>query len=139
MKGGRRRIWIGFIFAVLVTVLAFVSGGCAANIYTVCPGGGCNYTSIQAAIDNATAGEAGDTIIVRDGTYIENVVVDVANLTLRSENSSAFTTVVAALNSSDVFLVTANSVTIMGFTVRNATSMSGIHLDSVHHLSLIHI
>jgi parallel beta-helix repeat protein len=131
VKGERRRIWIGFIFAVLFTLLAFVSGGCAGNTYTVCPGGGCNYTSIQAAVN---ASQSGDTIIVRDGTYIENVQVDVANLTLQSENGSAFTTVVAALNSSDVFLVTANSVTITGFTVRNAIdSASGIYLGSVHH------
>jgi parallel beta-helix repeat protein len=134
MRSERRRIWSGLIVAVFVTMLAFVSVGCAADTYTVCPGGGCNYTSIQAAIDAASAG---DTIIVRDGTYTENVVVDVANLTLQSENGSAVTTVVAAVNSSDVFRVTANSVTITGFNVRNATdSASGIHLDSVHHCTV---
>ena len=31
-----------------------------------------DYPAIQAAVDNATAG---DTIIVRDGTYTENVIV----------------------------------------------------------------
>ena len=121
------------IFAVLLTLLTFVSGGCAGNSYTVCPGGGCNYTSIQAAIN---ASQPGDTIIVRDGTYTENVEVNGANLTLQSENGSAFTTVVAAVNTSDVFLIIANSVTITGFTVRNATSARGIRLLSVHHCTV---
>jgi parallel beta-helix repeat protein len=133
MKSERRRIWKCLIFAVLLTLLAFVSVGCAADTYTVCTSG-CNYTSIQAAIN---AAQPGDTIIVRDGTYTENVEVNVANLTLRSENGSAFTTVLAAVNASDVFLVTANSVTITGFTVRNANDSAsaacGIHLHSVHH------
>jgi parallel beta-helix repeat protein len=134
MKGERRRIWKCLMFAFLLTVLTFVSVGCAADTYTVCPGGGCNYTSIQDAIN---ASQPGDTIIVRDGTYTENVEVNVANLTLRSENGSAFTTVLAAVNTSDVFLVTANSVTITGFTVRNATDLaSGIHLYSVHHCTI---
>jgi parallel beta-helix repeat protein len=137
MRSERRRIWIGLLFAVLFTVLAFVSGACAADTYTVCPGGGCNYTSIQAAIDAATAG---DTIEVRDGIYTENVVVTVANLTLRSEHGSASTTVLAAVNTSDVFLVTANSVTITGFTVRNANDSAnaacGIQLGSVHNCTV---
>ena len=131
MKGGRKRICNGLIFAVLFTLLAFVSVGCvsAATTYYVNPG-----DLIQTAV---TAAGPGDTVIVRDGTYTENVEVNVANLTLRSENGSAFTTVLAALNSSDVFFVTANSVTIMGFTVRNATdSASGIHLHFVHHCTI---
>jgi len=129
----RRRIGQILIFAVLFALLAFVSGACAANTYTVCPSG-CNYTRIQDAIN---ASQPGDTIIVRDGIYIENVEVNVANLTLRSEHGSAFTTVVAAVNTSDVFLVSANSVTITGFTVRNATdSACGIYLRSVHHCTV---
>jgi len=133
MKSERRRIWNCLLVAVLVTVLAFVSGACAADTYTVCPSG-CNYTSIQAAIDDA---QPGDTIIVRDGTYTENMVVDVVNLTLQSEHGSVSTTVLAAVNTSDVFRVTANSVTITGFTVRNAIdSASGIHLHAVHHCTV---
>jgi len=44
-----------------------------------------NYAKIQWAVDNATAG---DTIIVRDGTYYENVIVN-KQLTIKSENGSA--------------------------------------------------
>jgi parallel beta-helix repeat protein len=125
-----RRIWNGLLFAVLLTLLAFVNVGCvsAATTRYVNPG-----DSLQDVVDVA---DPGDTIIVRDGTYTENVEVNVANLTLRSEHGSAFTTVVAAVNSSDVFLVTANSVTITGFAVQNATSARGIRLQSVHHCTV---
>jgi len=92
-----------------------------------------DYEKIQWAVDNASSG---DTIIVRDGIYPENVVVNVENLTLRSENGSVSTSVVAAINTSDVFRVTANSVTITGFTIRNATAGEGIYLSSVHHCTI---
>ena len=44
-----------------------------------------NYAKIQWAVDNASAG---DTIIVRDGTYYENVIIG-KQLTIKSENGSA--------------------------------------------------
>jgi pectin methylesterase-like acyl-CoA thioesterase len=43
-----------------------------------------NYPTIQAAVDAASPG---DTIIVRDGTYIENVDVT-KSLVIRSENGA---------------------------------------------------
>jgi hypothetical protein len=69
-------------------------------------------TPIQSAIDNAISGE---TICVKDGTYTENVDVD-TQLTIRSENGAASTTV-HALTGDPVFDVTADYVTISGFTV----------------------
>ena len=56
-------------------------------------GAGANFTRIQDAVNNATAG---DTIIVRDGIYVENVDVNVNCLTIRSENGSASTVVRAS-------------------------------------------
>lgn len=41
---------------------------------------------IQGAVNNAASG---DTIIVRDGAYNENVNVGVTHLTIQSENGSA--------------------------------------------------
>ncbi|MGC9445367.1 MAG: right-handed parallel beta-helix repeat-containing protein, partial [Candidatus Methanospirareceae archaeon] len=132
MRNERRRIWSGLLCAVLFSLLTFVSVGCvsAATTRYVNPG-----DSIQDVVD---AADPGDTIIVRDGTYTENVEVNVANLTLQSEHGAAFTTVVAAVNSSDVFLVTANAVTITGFTVRNATAWNkaGIYLNTVDHCTI---
>lgn len=56
-----------------------------------------DYASIQAAVDAASLG---DIIIVYPGTYIENVDVNKAHLTIQSENG-ADTTVVQAANSDD--------------------------------------
>jgi parallel beta-helix repeat protein len=88
-----------------------------------------NGTPVQAAVDNATAGE---TICVRDGTYSENVDVDVAHLTIRSEHGSANCIVNAASSSDHVFEVTVDYVNISGFTVENATGRenAGILLGS---------
>lgn len=75
------------------------------------------YTSIQAAINAASEG---DTIIVRDGTYHENVVVN-RSLVVRSENGPANCTVHAADPSNHVFTVTKSEVAIAGFTVGGAS------------------
>lgn len=75
-------------------------------------------TTIQGAVNNATMG---DTIIVRDGVYNENVDVDVAHLTIRSENGSANCFVNASDPDDHVFWMIVNYVDISGFTVENAT------------------
>ena len=93
-----------------------------------------NYTTIQWAVDNATAG---DTIIVRDDTYNEDVNVN-KQLTIRSENGSANCIVDAANPGGHVFEVTANYVNISGFTITNATEYSeaGVYIDSVGHCNI---
>jgi PGF-CTERM protein len=97
-----------------------------------------NYTTIQSAVDNASGG---DTIIVRDGTYTENVDVD-KRLTIRSENGSDSTIVSAANSSHNVFKVTADYVTISGFTVTGATKdldISGIYLSDADYCDISNI
>jgi len=86
-------------------------------------------TPIQDAVDNATGG---DTICVKDGNYHENVNVNTANLTIKSENGYANCVVNATDSNDHVFYVTANYVNITGFTVENATggSRAGIYLGS---------
>jgi len=76
-----------------------------------------NYSTIQEAVN---AANPSDTIIVRDGTYTENIDVN-KTLTIQSENG-ADSTIVQAANSGDhVFGVTADNVEINGFTVKGAT------------------
>ncbi|RCV65691.1 component of the Tol biopolymer transport system [Methanophagales archaeon] len=76
------------------------------------------YPTIKRAVD---AAKSGAFIIVRDGGYTENVVVNKPHLTIRSDNGAG-TTIVQAANSNDhVFEVTADYVTINGFTVKGAT------------------
>ncbi|KAF5437463.1 CASH domain-dontaining protein, partial [Candidatus Methanophagaceae archaeon] len=77
-----------------------------------------DYAKIQWAVNNATAG---DTIIIRDGIYNENVDVK-KRLTIQSDNG-VDKTIVQAKNSNDhVFDVTADYVNISGFTVKGATT-----------------
>ncbi|MEA3325445.1 MAG: NosD domain-containing protein [Euryarchaeota archaeon] len=87
---------------------------------------------IQWAVDNATGG---DTIIVRDGTYTENVDVS-KQLTIRSENGAASTTVQAANSSDHVFNVNEDYTNISGFHVTGATSKTGIFLDWANYCNI---
>jgi len=86
-----------------------------------------DHGTIQEAVDAAVAG---DTIIVRDGTYPENVDVD-TSVTIQSENGPASTRVQAATPHDHVLDVQADNVTISGFTAENATGSgkAGISLD----------
>jgi PKD repeat protein len=84
-----------------------------------------DYSTIQAAVDAASAG---DTIIVREGTYYEKVVVD-KSLTIKSSSGSPEYTIVDAVDPyADVFSVTADHVNISGFTVTGAPDFYGIYL-----------
>ena len=73
-----------------------------------------DYPSITAAIGNASAG---DTILVRSGTYLENPIID-KPLTLQGENSED--TIVVGTGGSvgaSVFTIAADDVKISGFTI----------------------
>ena len=112
------------IFGILVFCV-FISTASAATIYV--PD---DYAKIQWAVDNATAE---DTIIVRDGTYSENVDVN-KRLTIRSENGSENCIVHAADPDDHVFAIAADYVNISGFAVTGATERykSGIALCVDH-------
>ncbi len=113
----------------LIAVIFLMCGtASAADIYV---GSSETDKTIQGAINNATAG---DTIIVRDGTYSENIDVN-KTVTIRSENGAANCNVTAALSSDHVFDVTVDHVNISGFNVNGATgsSRSGIKVVSIGH------
>ncbi len=111
-KKDKPKIWIAVtVFMALMVISVFVGSVSANTIYV--PD---NYTKIQWAVDNATVGS---TIIVRDGTYNENVDVN-KRLTIQSENGSDSTIVQAADYYDHVFEVTAYYVNISGFTVKGA-------------------
>ena len=122
-KKVRTCFWAG-ILLVFVQVL-FASAVWADTFYV---GPGESYTSIQAAVDDA---RDGDTIIVRNGTYTENVNVD-KSLTIRSENGYSTTTVIAANSNDHVFHIMAGGATIAGFTIEGANGYyrAGIYLGS---------
>jgi len=85
---------------------------------------GLDYAGIQVAID-APETLDGHTIYVENGVYYENVVVDKA-LSLTGENKE--TTIIDGNHAGNVVTITASSVNIAGFTIRNsgANSNAGI-------------
>ncbi|MBW9221435.1 right-handed parallel beta-helix repeat-containing protein [Methanothermococcus sp. SCGC AD-155-C09] len=78
-----------------------------------------NYPTIQKAID---AAKDGDVIVVRDGIYYENLVVN-KSITLRSENGPE-NCIIYGNNSEDVIVIDTDGVTIEGFTIRNSGNYS---------------
>ncbi|RZN34964.1 MAG: hypothetical protein EF813_09390 [Methanosarcinales archaeon] len=98
------------VAAALVAMLAATGVGAGAE-WHVYPGEG---TPIQDAVDGA---EAGDTIYVHAGTYIENLVVR-KSLALVGENRGA--TVIDGDGSADIIRVCADGCTIRGFTIVGA-------------------
>jgi hypothetical protein len=87
------------------------------------PGISCNnagYVSIQAAIN---AANAGDTVNVCPGTYIENIAINEPNLTVSSTGGSVVTIVRAAVVNS-VVTVTGANATVVGFTLVPAGSVA---------------
>jgi len=83
------------------------------NILYVGGNGPGNYTTIQDAVDAASEG---DTIFVYSGTYYESLQID-KTVTLTGEDKN--NTVIDGGSSGNVVDVTADSVNINGFTVRN--------------------
>lgn len=114
-RGRALKISIGITMLVLL-----LAGGASSATLTVCQGG-CDYTSIQTAINAASNG---DTILVAAGIYNENVIV---NKSVNLTGAGADVTIVKASGpDSNVFFVsTQNGVNISGFTVTGGTG--GIH------------
>jgi len=104
-----------FVVCIAFVFLAFADVVSARTIYV--PD---NYAKIQWAVDNASAG---DTIIVRDGTYYESVTVS-KRLTIKSENGSD--NCIVDGTGSTVFTLEADGIRIEGFTITG--SWDGIYL-----------
>ena len=115
-----------------VFIILFISSSSAVEL-TVCSSE-CDYTTIQGAID---AANPGDTILVGDGTYTENVYV-YKELTIRSENGPTSTIVQAANPNSHIFEINVSSVDITGFTITGVTgdSNAGIYLKNADYCTI---
>jgi parallel beta-helix repeat protein len=96
-----------------------------------------NYTTIQDAIDNASAG---DTIYVWSGTYYENVIVN-KSVTLIG-NSSGNTTIDGMFKNISVMKITEDDVYISGFNLINSGKgtitpyPAGIEVNSVKNITI---
>jgi parallel beta-helix repeat protein len=134
-----RNIFMFLIVAIVVIfALALTSGMASATTHVVnqtaaCTDGDYYYTSIQAAVWNASSG---DTIYVCPGTYNETVDVKVSNIVISAFNETK--PVVSAVNDPNdhVFDITGQTnVTLEGFEIRDAHSTTqdvaaGIYLQS---------
>jgi parallel beta-helix repeat protein len=93
-----------------------------------------NYSTIQAAVDDASPG---DTVYVYSGAYYENVIV---NKTINLTGEDRDTTIIDGDGQSDgVFVNNVNYFNMSGFGVRNGTGglqKSGIYLDSSSNISI---
>jgi parallel beta-helix repeat protein len=126
MEKGRRKSGTAWIIVILFVVVTLVSVGCAsASTYYVNPGG-----SIQDAMN---AADPGDTIIVGDGTYIENIDVN-KRLTIKSENG-ADSTIVRAVDN-HIFNITADHVNIIGFTIEEASNNCGVSITDANNCNI---
>lgn len=106
----------------LFLALALVSGVSAATL-TVDGAGSCDdlvgtpYCTIQAAIDDAVAG---DVVEIHEHTYTEDVLVT-QSVTLTSVGAVASTIIEGEID------IDADAVTVNGLTVTNPTGAFGIH------------
>ncbi|TFH47132.1 MAG: hypothetical protein E4G94_00845 [ANME-2 cluster archaeon] len=108
------RLILMLIVGVAITLASTEVG--AAAVITVDDNGGADYERIQDAVNNANTG---DTILVRDGIYSENIIVN-KYLTIKSENGTVKTTVQSTNLGNPVFDIASDYVNISGFTIKDA-------------------
>jgi parallel beta-helix repeat protein len=94
----------------IIGLIALCSAPAMAATITVCSSG-CNYTSIQEAIDHAADG---DTIAVMNGTYYERIIID-KPLTLQGESPEG--TAIIGSHVGTVANITADDVVVTGFSI----------------------
>jgi parallel beta-helix repeat protein len=102
------------------------------------PGWGVTYfNTIQDAVDHSSEG---DTVYVYNGTYVENVVVDVS-ITLEGEDKEI--TTIDGNRSGDVVEISADTVVVTEFTIKNGRGSGffgggGIKLVNTSHCMIHH-
>ena len=132
-KGKKMNTKIAFKMGIVLAVLVMFTASASATTYYVCAETGNNnndgssanpWLTIQYAVNDDTVTE-GDTIIVRNGTYEENVNVNMdERVTIKAEYK--YNATVNASDSGDhVFDVTKDWVNISGFRVTNASTGAG--------------
>jgi hypothetical protein len=118
------RFWRGFVLLCVgvVCVLALPSPA-TAETWTVCSSG-CDYTSIQVAIESANRG---DTIELGAETFYENIIVH-KGLTIRGAGPGL--TIVDGSDGANVFYIgfdtwTQETVVLSGMTIQNGSGQGG--------------
>ncbi|MDX2248023.1 MAG: nitrous oxide reductase family maturation protein NosD [Bacteroidia bacterium] len=100
------------MYRIFVHILLLLAGLTATGAtLTVCPSG-CAFKEIKAAVE---AAEAGDTLHIKSGLYLEGNILLGKPLTLIGENQP----VIDATNMGEILTITADGVTIEGLTLKN--------------------
>ncbi|WP_048139217.1 right-handed parallel beta-helix repeat-containing protein [Methanosarcina horonobensis] len=88
-----------------------------------------DFTSISVAVDEA---HPGDTILIHPGTYAEKIVVEKSLKIIADPETSPSQVIIQGIpGSEEIFLVTADSVEISGFTLTGTSCDVGIYLNRV--------
>ncbi|MDH7594293.1 MAG: NosD domain-containing protein [Methanomicrobiales archaeon] len=85
-----------------------------------------DYPTIQDAIDGATEG---DVVVLRDGMYTGNIIID-RSITLRSENGASACILEEDMGTDALVNVTADNTEIRGITITAQYSEFGVFLGS---------
>jgi len=116
----KKYVLILILFALLVTLkvlrvnqvgIKAAGGGRVHNLNT-----GLNYATIQEAIDDLQTTN-GHVIFVERGTYYEHVIISKSILLVGEEEG---TTIVDGNGTGTVIQISANNVSVINFTIRNA-------------------
>jgi len=110
---------------ILTTVCSALIPGAGAAIITVASSGA-EFTSIQAAINRSVAG---DVILVRSGTYLENIQLN-KKVDLIGEDSGGGAPVIEPSVKGNGIDILADGCRVEGFTIMNILSDTGIRIRS---------
>jgi parallel beta-helix repeat protein len=102
-----------------------------SNILYVGGDGPGNYTSIQAAIDDASTG---DIIYVFNGTYHENIVIK-KSIKLIGENKNS--TVIESAGDTNVVSLLNHRITITNFTIKGKKTSTSIGIKTISNNNII--
>ena len=108
---------LSILFTLIFAFQAIAGSASAATFYVDDNGNG-NYTTIQAALVNASGG---DTIIVEPGSYPGDINIKVQDLSIVS--SSPYDAVISATG--NAFILNADNIKIQDFNIIGSGSSSG--------------
>ncbi|MCR3884323.1 NosD domain-containing protein [Methanotrichaceae archaeon M04Ac] len=112
-KRGKADMICRLLPALILTAAISIAGALAA---TVTVGGeGCDYASVQKAVEEANPG---DTITVLSGTYKGNVLVD-KSIVIRGRDTGSGKPVIEGTGAGSTMTVSADRVTLEGLVVKN--------------------
>jgi parallel beta-helix repeat protein len=111
---------------VIITLISITCIPAAdASEYTVAPTGA-EFTSIQAVINRAFPG---DTILVKSGTYRENLLLD-KKINLIGVDTGGGAPIIDPVNKGNAIEILADGCRVEGFTLQNIELLNGIRVKS---------